>query len=196
MALARISVLAKPFVPLFPWVVVAALLSATLAGVHYVMAVPAEDRLVRSEANWAAAKQNLARHHKATQARKDFAHVLTLMPTPRDFTRLPLAISEMAQRDRVTLPSLSYSLEKSDEGLATKAVLQGAVTGQYNDLRRFIYHLEASDRLLLFIEDLSVGRSSDVKKERTGKMITVNIRIATYIHKGSQPGGALRASVE
>jgi hypothetical protein len=102
----------------------------------------------------------------------------------------------MAKRDHVTLPALSYTLEKSSEGFATKALLQGSATGQYEDIRRFIHHLETSDRLLLFVEDLSVGSSSEAKGEQKGKKITVTIRLATYVREQPQQGNALRASVQ
>ncbi len=184
------------YAPLVPWVVVAALLAAALGGTHALMVTPAHERLAVLEADWAAARQALARRLEARQTRKDLAQILTVLPGQRDFARLPLAISEIAQRDRVVLPSLTYTLGKTDEGLATKAVLQGTVTGQYEDLRRFIHHLEVSDRLLLFVEDLSVGRSSEVKGERKDKLVTVNLRLATFIREESRPGRALKASIE
>lgn len=184
------------YAPLVPWVVVVALLAAALGGTHSLMVAPAQERLALLEADWAATRHVLARRLEAKQARKDLVQILTVLPGQRDFARLPLAISEIAQRDRVVLPSLTYTLEKAEEGLATKAVLQGTVTGQYEDLRRFIYHLEASDRLLLFIEDLSVGRSAEVKGEKKDKLVTVNLRLATYIRDQSRPGRALRAGVE
>src|SRR4029077_15301913 len=98
-----------------------------------------------------------------------------------------LAISDVAKRDGVKLPALSYTLEKSGENLATKAVLQGVVTGRYEDLRRFIYHMEASEGLLLFVEDLSVEGSSELKGEQKGRRITVTIRLATYIREETRP---------
>jgi Tfp pilus assembly protein PilO len=157
---------------------------------------PLEERLGRSEAEWAAARGSLAQRQEAHKARKDLARVLTLLPVQREFARLPLAISDMAHRDRVALPSLSYALEKTGEGLPIRAVLQGTVTGQYEDLRRFIHHVEASDRLLLFVEDLSVGRSSALQGEQRGKGVTITLRLATYIREETPRSHALRASVE
>ena len=182
--------------PLVPWVGIAALLAATLVGVHYVKVAPAQERLVVLEAEWVAARGGLARRLEAKQVRRDLGYVLAVLPGQRDFARLPLVISEIAHRDGVVLPSLTYTLEKTSEGLATKAVLQGAVTGRYEDLRRFIHDLEVSDRVLLFVEDLSVGQSADAKGEKKGKSVTVNLRIATYIREDGQTGRVLRASVE
>lgn len=182
--------------PLVPWVGTAALLAATLAGVHYVKVAFAQERLVALEAEWAAARNGMARRLEAKQVRKDLAHVLAALPSQRDFARFPLNIWEIAKRNGVMLPALAYNLEKTSEGLATKAVLQGAVTGHYEDLRRFIHHLEVSDRMLLFVEDLSVGRSAEEQTEKKGKLVTVNLRIATYIREDGQTGHVLKASVE
>jgi Tfp pilus assembly protein PilO len=58
------------------------------------------------------------------------------------------------------------------------------VTGRYEDLRRFIYGLESSGRLV-FIEDLDVSRSGNVEKEyQRPEVITVNLQMSTYVKKG------------
>ncbi len=191
----HIRMLVKPYRSLMPWAAVAALLSVTWMGVQYLGVIPAHQRLAAVEAEWTAARGTLAKRLEAKQARKDFAQVMTTLLTSRDFARLPLVLSDMAKRDHVRLPALTYTLEKSSEGVATKAVLQGAATGQYEDLRRFIHHLETSDRLLLFVEDLSVAGSSEANREQTGKKITVTIRLATYVREQPQRGHTLRASV-
>lgn len=187
----------KPYALLIPWVAVAGVLAATLAGVHLLLVGPAQDQLARLEAEWVTARRLVLQRQEAKQARKDLAHVLALLPARQEFVRFPLAISEMARRDRVALPTLSYTLEKPEEGLAVKAILQGPVTGRYEDIRRFIHHVEASDRLL-FIEDLDVGRSgsSHQKADKKGEKVTVNLRIATYIREGPRPGPLPVARVE
>lgn len=194
MALAWMDRFPRHYLPFVPWAAAVAFLAMALAGTQSLMVGPAQARLAALEADWTAAKSALARRLEAKQARQDFARVLTVLPGQRDFARLPLAISDVAKRDGVQLPALSYSLEKQGEDLATKAVLQGAVTGQYENLRRFIYHLEASDGLLLFVEDLSVARAADLKGEQKGRRLTVNIRLATYIREESRPVRPLHAS--
>jgi Tfp pilus assembly protein PilO len=193
---ARKDIHANPYASLIPWGCAAALLALTLAGAHYGVVAPAQERLTALEAKWAAARQSLAHRQEARQARQDLARVLAFLPEGREFARLPLVISEIAQRDRVAIPSFTYTVDKSEDGPAAKATLQGTATGQYEDLRRFIHHLEASDRLLLFIEDLSVGQSTDVKAEHKGQKVTVNLRLATYIREDARPGRGLKASLE
>jgi Tfp pilus assembly protein PilO len=177
-----------PYAPLIPWLGVAGLLAAALAGVHLLLVAPTQDRLVRLDAEWAAARERLATRLEAKQARKDLARVLSVLPTRRDFERLPLTISEGARKDGVELRSLSYALEKPEAGLATKVTFQGPATGRYENLRRFIHHLETSDRLL-FIEDLSLGASTEKADPKKGEMVTFNLKLATYIRGESPPTG-------
>jgi len=70
-------------------------------------------------------------------------------------------------------------------------VLQGEVTGRYEDLRRFIHHLESSDRLL-FIENLEVG-SSAKSNDRKNAKITVKLKIATYVGHAEDVRASVRA---
>ena len=168
-----------PYGPLILWVAVAGALGAALVAVHLLVLAPAQDRFARAEAAWLAARQRVAQRLDAKQARKDLTVILNALPGHRDFAQLPLAISEVARRDRVSIPDLSYALEKPQAGGFTKALLRGSVSGRYEDLRRFIHHLETADGFLL-IEDLNVGRHSTKK----GEAIAFQITLSTYIREG------------
>jgi type II secretion system (T2SS) protein M len=168
----------SPYGPLILWMAVAGVLGAALVVVRLLVAAPAQDRFARAEAEWMAARQRVAQRLEAKQARKTLTVILNALPGQRDFAQLPLAISEVARRDRVTMPDLSYALEKPQPGGFTKAVLRGSVSGRYEDLRRFIYHLETADGFL-FIEDLNVSRQSSKK----GEAVAFQITLSTYIRE-------------
>jgi type II secretion system (T2SS) protein M len=177
-----------PYGPLLLWMAVAGVLGAALVVVRLLVAAPAQDRLAQAEAEWTAARQRVAQRLEAKQARKDLTVILNVLPGQRDFAQLPLALSEVARRDRVSMPDLSYTLEKLQAGGFTKAVLRGSVSGRYEGLRRFIHHLETADGFL-FIEDLNVSRHG-VKKDEG---VTFQITISTYIREGPgrQKGGQI-----
>ena len=168
-----------PYGPLILWVAVAGALGAALVAVHLLVLAPAQDRFAQAEAAWLAARQRVAQRLDAKQARKDLTVILNALPGHRDFAQLPLAISEVARRERVSIPDLSNALEKPQAGGFTKALLRGSVSGRYEDLRRFIHHLETADGFLL-IEDLNVGRHSTKK----GEAIAFQITLSTYIREG------------
>lgn len=178
-----------PYAPLLPWIALAGFLGAAFAAVHVLVLAPAQAGLDRQEAAWRAARERAAQRLEAREARKNLTTVLNALPTHRDFVQLPFAISQVAKKDRVTVPSLSSSLEKAETDLFTKAVLRGAVTGRYEDLRRFIHHLERTEGFL-FIENLDVGRQSDSK----GGTVTINVTVRTSIRGGPGPRVSARGT--
>jgi Tfp pilus assembly protein PilO len=180
----------KSYLPLIPWLVLAAVCGVAWAATRLLLLGPAEDHLSRVEAERVAVRHQVSRRQQAKETVKDLTRLLALLPTQRDFAELPQTISEQASHSGVILPSLTYSLEKP-EGPARKALLKGPVTGRYEDLRRFIYNLESGNRLV-FIEDLDVTRS--VKSERdfqAREAITFRLQMSTYVRKNpaSLPAG-------
>jgi Tfp pilus assembly protein PilO len=65
----------------------------------------------------------------------------------------------------------------------SKGVLQGTMTGRYEELRRFLYDLETAEELV-YIEDLELVPSG-AQQDQT---LTFNIKIATYLR--GEPGKA------
>ena len=178
----RLSLLLQqPFAPLLPWVGMALALLLVLIVVYRVGVVGAESKRERLEQEWVSTRQLLMQHREARKARKDLSQVWAALPAERDFSPLALGISEEAKRDRVALPSLSYKTEPTLVANTSKGLLQGSMSGRYEDLRRFIYDLETAEELL-FIEDLVLTRSGD-KQDQT---LTFNIKIAVYLR--AEPG--------
>ena len=173
----RLSLLLQqPFAPLLPWVGVALGLLVALSCVHKFGVVDAESKRERLEHEWGSARQLLMHHREAKKARHDLNQVWAVLPDERDFAPLALGISEEAKRDRVVLPALSYKTEPTLVAKTSKGVLQGSMSGRYEDLRRFIYDLETAEELL-FIEDLELSRSVGGQNQT----LTFAIKIATYL---------------
>ncbi len=166
----------QPYAPLLPWIGFLAAMLVVLYAMQTFVLGAAEDERQRLDMEWSKARQQLARHKEAKQAKEDLQRVWKALPLLRDFAPLALGVTEEAKRDQVTLPALSYRTEKTGVSDAPKAVLQGTVTGRYEDLRRFIYNLESAEELL-FIEDLNLVRSGNVQDQQ----LTFNIRISTYL---------------
>ncbi|MCC2643678.1 MAG: uncharacterized protein K0S45_4091 [Nitrospira sp.] len=168
--------LRQPYAPILPWVAFVGTLIVLSYGIHALVLGAAEQEQVRLDTEWVKARQQLSRHKEAKKAKADLQRVWSVLPLFRDFAPLALGVTEEAKRDGVTLPALSYKTEKTGVPDATKAVLQGTVTGHYEDLRRFLYNLESAEELL-FIEDLNLIRSGNVQDQQ----LTFNIRISTYL---------------
>jgi hypothetical protein len=175
--------LRQPYAPLLPWLACATALIVIWYGIQTFVLGAAQDEQRRLEVEWGQARQRLTRHKEAMKAKQDLQRVWAVLPLLRDFAPLALGVTEEAKRDQVTLPALSYRTEKTAVPDATKAVLQGTVTGRYEDLRRFIYNLESAEELL-FIEDLNLVRSGNVQDQQ----LTFNIRISTFLRGEHLPG--------
>lgn len=175
-----LQLLSKPYAPLLPWASLVVILLLGLATVHRAGLAAAEERRERLEQEWASARQLLAHHREARKAKKDLGQVWALLPLERDFAPLALGISEEAKRNRVTLPALSYKTEPTSVAHTSKGLLQGSMSGRYEDLRRFIYNLETAEELL-FIEDLELSRSVGQQDQN----LTFTIKIATYLRGDS-----------
>lgn len=175
--------LRKPYGILIPWLALVLLLAGVLLAVCTVGIDGAEQGRAKLELEWNQARQEYSRHKEALKARKDLAQVWSVLPVERDFAPLALGITEASKRDRVILPALSYKTESTAVANTSKGVLQGTMTGRYEDLRRFLYDVETAEELV-YIEDLELVRSG-AQEDQT---LTFNIKIATYLR--GEPGKA------
>jgi len=171
-----IALLQNPFAPLLPWGVLAIGLLVVLIVVHAVGLANLQAKRQRVETEWGTMRQSLVHHREARNATKDLTQVWALLPGERDFGPLALGISDEAKREGVVLPALSYKTEPTTVAHTTKGLLQGSMSGRYEDLRRFIHDLETADELLL-IEDLELNRIGGLQSA----VLTFNIKIATYL---------------
>src|SRR4249920_2370843 len=168
--------LRKPYGTLIPWFAMVLLLSGILWAVRTVGIDGAEQSRAKLELEWNQARQEFAHHRGAQKARKDLAQVWSSLPVEQDFAPLALGITEEAKRDHVILPELSYKTEPTPVANTSRGVLQGTMTGRYEDLRRFLYDVETAEELV-YIEDLELVHS-DSQQDKT---LTFNIKIATYL---------------
>lgn len=167
-----------PLAPLLPWAGVVLGLLFMLLLVHNLGVVSAQASRAHLESQWTVSRQTLLSHREARQAKKDLSRVWAVLPAERDFPPLALGISDQAKRDRVTLPALSYKTEPTLIANMSRGLLQGPMTGRYEDLRRFIYGLETAKELV-FIEDLELTQSEGAKDAP----LTFNIKIVTYLRE-------------
>ncbi|MDH4152901.1 MAG: type 4a pilus biogenesis protein PilO [Nitrospira sp.] len=171
-----IAVWQHPYAPLVPWGGMALGLFLVLIVVQQAWLADLQIKRQELEAERVTARQSLLQHREARRATKDLTHVWALLPGERDFGSLALGISDEAKREGVVLPALSYKTEPTTVARTTKGLLQGAMTGRYEDLRRFIHDLETADELLL-IEDLELRRTGSTQDDA----LTFTIKIATYL---------------
>jgi Tfp pilus assembly protein PilO len=135
----------------------------------------AEHTKAQLATQWAQVRKEHQHHQAARRAKVELAQVWAALPEERDFAPLALGITEEAKRNQVTLPALSYKTESTPVADTTKGVLQGTMSGRYEDLRRFLYDIETADELV-YIEDLDLVPSATQQDH-----LTFNIKIVTYL---------------
>lgn len=165
----------QPYAIVVPWAGLACAFAAIWVGLHVGLVDHYREQRDMLEQARTDARTLVAHHTEIRQARKDMARVLAMLPAQRDFAPLALGVTEQAKAHHIHLPGLTYQLEKTDLPDVFRAVLEGDASGRYEDLRRFIEHLETADELVL-IEHLDVDRA-----RQRDAMLTVNLRVATYL---------------
>lgn len=167
--------LRKPYGILIPPAAFVCLLLLMLWAVKSYGLQSAEQTRAQLAAEWAQVRKVYQHHQAARRAKKDLAQVWAALPEERDFAPLALGITEEAKRNHVTLPALSYKTESTPVTYTSKGVLQGTMSGRYEDLRRFIYDIETADELV-YIEDVDLVQSATQQDH-----LTFNIKIVTYL---------------
>ena len=165
----------KPYGTLIPVGGLVFLLVWVLWGVKSLGLETAERSRSGLTAEWARVRKDYQHHQTARRAKEDLAQVWSALPEERDFAPLALGITEEAKRNHVTLPALSYKTESTPVVRTSKGVLQGTMSGRYEDLRRFVYDLETADELV-YIEDVDLVPSATQQDH-----LTFNIKIVTYL---------------
>jgi len=168
--------LRKPYGTLLP---PAGLICVLLVGLWMVKSLgmdSVEQTRSRLATEWTQARKNYQYHQDAWRAKKDLDQVWSALPEERDFAPLALGITEEAKRNNVTLPALSYKTESTPVPNTSRGLLQGTMSGRYEDLRRFLYDIETADELV-YIEDVDLVRSNTPHDQQ----LTFNIKIVTYL---------------
>jgi Tfp pilus assembly protein PilO len=167
--------LRKPYGQLIPPAALVCLLLLVLWAVMSFGLESAEQTRAHFAAQWTQIRKQHQQHQVAKRAKQDLAQVWAALPEERDFAPLALGITEEAKRNHVTLPALSYKTESTPVANTSKGLLQGTMSGRYEDLRHFLYDIETADELV-YIEDVDLVQSATQRDH-----LTFNIKIVTYL---------------
>jgi hypothetical protein len=155
-------------------------------GAYLLVLIPAEGRLARAEAAYEAARQaqlqqQAARKTQETfrQTQKDLEKVWETLPAQKQFAALAVAISELGRAVSVSIPGMTYTLQKVEEGLPAKASLAFRAVGEYGAIYRFLHRLETTEPYL-FIESLDVSRTSEPNRAAL-TLLAFNVRVVTFL---------------
>lgn len=153
------------------------------AGARVLVQAPAEERLSSAQAAYEEARKAQARLEAARKSEEELAKIWGTLPVRKEFAMLSLAISELARHDQVSIPGMSYSFQKVEDGLAIKASMKFRAAGEYAAIRRFIHRLETTGPYL-FVESLDATRSARVRGTGLGPIsqeVVFNVSVVTFL---------------
>jgi hypothetical protein len=172
---------------LLPLTLLATLSVGVVISAFSLLHEPAQLRLARAEAAYATGRQIQPKQEAARKTQEDLRTVWAVLPERRQFPRLVLKISELAQWHHVAIPGMTHTVQTVENGLALKATMTFQAAGPYADIRRFIHRLEAMGPYLL-IESLDVARvpgNSPVHRVKFNVRAGIFLRPDTPATKGS-----------
>lgn len=172
---------------LVPLAVLAGLALSLTGAVLFFVQAPAKERLEQAMTLHETARRTQARHQTIWKAEEALRTVWQDLPPRTEFTSLIMTVSDLAARERVTIPGMTYQFQKVEEGLALKASIVFYVTGEYADIRRFIHQLETSGPYI-FVESLDVHRTVSGPKTLSAP-VTFNVKLVTFLRPGSPAEG-------
>jgi type IV pilus assembly protein PilO len=111
-------------------------------------------------------------------ASQDFSKFQQAVPDYQEFTGLIEELLVLASQARLNITQISYSSEELREAPLLKFSLSFNVTGEYEQLKKFIFSLEQSTRLLT-IKQISL-QSADA----TG--VNLRLNLETFFQAGSR----------
>lgn len=112
-----------------------------------------------------------------TQVENELTRFRKLIPQERELSGFIGDLYTYASSSKLNIKQISYSPDRDEELGLVSYGLRFSVSGQYRQLKKFIYLLERSERILIISDiSLSGGQSS---KEKSG-VVTLQIQLKTF----------------
>lgn len=138
--------------------------------------------LSRSERDLSSLQQQLRRNNAVApqqayeQGTKDYARFRTLLPSLHNFSELIGELYTLANNCNLEISQIGYSQKALPESGILSYALKFSITGTYDELKRFIYGLEESKRLIV-IEQVALNAA---RGEEGAEFVTLNLYLTTY----------------
>jgi Tfp pilus assembly protein PilO len=110
------------------------------------------------------------------QGVKDYERFRTLLPSLRNFSDLIGDLYTLAEQCNLEISQIGYTQQElPDSGLLAYA-LKFSLIGTYDELKRFVYGLEESKRLVV-IEQMTLNAA---KGEESDALVSLSLSLTTY----------------
>jgi Tfp pilus assembly protein PilO len=140
--------------------------------VYFVLLGPSRTMLAGREAKYAELRQQHAEAVLFKKQKQLFAGIIAGVPSQQD---MPLIVKEFVQTARqlkLKVDSVNYDIPKRGSGELTMLAFSFPAEGRYPDIKRFIYEVETSDRLIGI---------QDLKLESEKGNVKLALKLMTYV---------------
>ena len=141
----------------------------------------AREQLVKARQDYNSAKATVTGKQQAVSALQKFYK--DVLPADQSvaqrltFTRL----ADLARQANVTLEHGTNAVTREKGSVLSKLTTRYTLTGNYPDVRRFIYSLETAPEFIV-LENIGLSSSND---QQTGRAVAMTLDIATYFRTGN-----------
>ena len=153
---------------------------------HQVVSTEREERdtreqLVKARQDYNSAKATVTGKQQADSALQKF-YKDTLPGDPSVARRLTFTkLAELAKQANVKLEHGTNDVTREKGSSLSKLTTRYTLTGNYPDVRRFIYSLETAPEFMI-LENIGLSSSSD---QQTARAVAMTLDIATYFRTGN-----------
>jgi hypothetical protein len=141
----------------------------------------AREQLVKARQDYNSAKATVTGKQQAVSALQKFYK--DVLPADQSvaqrltFTRL----ADLARQANVKLEHGTNAVTREKGSVLSKLTTRYTLTGNYPDVRRFIYSLETAPEFIV-LENIGLSSSND---QQTGRAVAMTLDIATYFRTGN-----------
>ncbi len=139
---------------------------------YFSLIAPSEARLKTGEAQFPELRMRHAEAMLFKEQKPLFAGLLDGIPAQKDMPLLVKELEQMAKRLNLAVAAINYDIPRRESGELAMLSFSFPVEGRYPDIKRFIYEVETSGRLI-GIQDVNL--ESDQGKVR------VRMKLMTYV---------------
>jgi Tfp pilus assembly protein PilO len=114
------------------------------------------------------------------QGIKDYERFRTLLPSLRNFSDLIGDLYSLAEQCNLEISQIGYTQKELPDSELLSYALKFSLVGTYDELKRFVYGLEESKRLVV-IEQMTLNAA---KGEDNAALVSLSLNLTTYFRTG------------
>jgi Tfp pilus assembly protein PilO len=140
--------------------------------IYFILVAPNVSKLESGKVRSADLRQRHAEAVLFKEQKRLFAGLLAGIPAQKDMPLLVKELEQMAHRRNLSVAAVNYDIPRRESGELAKLSFSFPVEGRYPDIKRFIYEVETSARIIGI---------QDVILESDRGRVKLQMKLITYV---------------